>query len=407
MPIDVEYLREGTFIRVKGHGVVTDDDYRNFTEEMYASDDRTRRYRGALVDLSRVETATVSTDTVLEVAAMNLKASKVVPRGAAVAIIAPNAMTYSLSRTWEGAVEKTGWRVQVFKDAEVAEHWFEAQLARKWRMLDRLSVKLDSPNLEARFRLDALGRDARVVSALMLLSFLFNLLSFPTDRALLAGSGTLAGVWFIRGVSAATAIGGFLALRRCSRVALFDTVVVLWAVFLISGIICANAVLPADYTAHVAWDLFFVLAVYVVVPLPLSRQVIIALIITVSDSVLFWQYKTLPWPAARFDIVAAFSCANLVGIFASWNFQRWRRRAFQAICREADARNYFDEAWGELKILKGLISICAKCKKVRTDEGNWRQVEAYVRDHSEAEFSHGVCPDCARELYSELYDKEE
>jgi len=297
--------------------------------------------------------------------------------------------------------------VQVFTDAEAAEHWFEAQLARKWGMLDRLSVKLGSPDLEASFRRDALGRDAKLVSALMLLSFFFNLLSFPTDRALLAGSGTLAGVWFIRGASAAIAIAGLLALRRCSKVALFDTVVFLWAVFLIIGIVCANAMLPADYTAHVAWDLFFTLAVYAVVPLPLSRQVIIAFLITVSDIVLFWQYKALPWPAARFDITAAFTCANLVGIFVSWNFKKWRRRTFQAICREADARKYFDEAWGELKILKGLIKICANCKKIRTDEGTWRQIEAYVRDHSEAEFSHSICPECTRNLYPELFDIDE
>ncbi len=43
--------------------------------------------------------------------------------------------------------------------------------------------------------------------------------------------------------------------------------------------------------------------------------------------------------------------------------------------------------------------ICASCKKIRDDQGYWQQVEVYIRDHSDAEFSHGICPDCMAELY--------
>jgi PAS domain S-box-containing protein len=56
----------------------------------------------------------------------------------------------------------------------------------------------------------------------------------------------------------------------------------------------------------------------------------------------------------------------------------------------------------EVKILKGFLPICASCKKIRDDEGYWNQMEAYIRDHSEAEFSHSICPDCAKKLYPEL-----
>jgi len=63
------------------------------------------------------------------------------------------------------------------------------------------------------------------------------------------------------------------------------------------------------------------------------------------------------------------------------------------------------EALDNIKTLKGFIPICANCKKVRDDDGFWEQVEVYVRDHTEAEFSHGICPDCMQELYPELYEK--
>jgi len=60
------------------------------------------------------------------------------------------------------------------------------------------------------------------------------------------------------------------------------------------------------------------------------------------------------------------------------------------------------EALANIKTLKGLIPICASCKKIRTDEGFWQQVEVYIRDHSEVEFSHGLCPDCLKKLYPEF-----
>lgn len=49
-----------------------------------------------------------------------------------------------------------------------------------------------------------------------------------------------------------------------------------------------------------------------------------------------------------------------------------------------------------------MIPICAKCKKVRTDQGYWQILEAFIREHSEADFTHGLCPDCARQLYPTL-----
>ncbi len=56
----------------------------------------------------------------------------------------------------------------------------------------------------------------------------------------------------------------------------------------------------------------------------------------------------------------------------------------------------------ENKVLKGLIPICANCKKIRDDQGYWEQIEKYITEHSRAKFSHGICPDCSKQLYPEL-----
>jgi len=59
-------------------------------------------------------------------------------------------------------------------------------------------------------------------------------------------------------------------------------------------------------------------------------------------------------------------------------------------------------AIAKVRTLSGLLPICASCKKIRDDKGYWNQIETFIRDHSEAEFSHSICPDCARELYTDL-----
>jgi hypothetical protein len=56
----------------------------------------------------------------------------------------------------------------------------------------------------------------------------------------------------------------------------------------------------------------------------------------------------------------------------------------------------------EVKILRGFLPICASCKKIRDDKGYWQQVEDYIRVHSEAEFTHSLCPECVKKLYPEL-----
>lgn len=64
------------------------------------------------------------------------------------------------------------------------------------------------------------------------------------------------------------------------------------------------------------------------------------------------------------------------------------------------------EALTNVKTLSGLLPICSACKKIRNDKGYWEHIEQYISGHSEADFSHGVCPDCARIIYPQIYNKE-
>jgi len=72
--------------------------------------------------------------------------------------------------------------------------------------------------------------------------------------------------------------------------------------------------------------------------------------------------------------------------------------------KEKEKESLITELQGSLKkvkLLSGLLPICSSCKKIRDDKGYWNQIDSYVREHSEAEFSHSICPDCAKKLYPE------
>jgi hypothetical protein len=115
----------------------------------------------------------------------------------------------------------------------------------------------------------------------------------------------------------------------------------------------------------------------------------------------FWAmpsaWKAYPYAAVfKTRFVAVYL---IVWIFASW-FEYLRqhyRRGLEAEHRQLlEERAALQEALSHVKQLSGLLPICASCKKVRDDQGYWRQIEAYISARSEAAFSHGLCPDCGK-----------
>lgn len=100
---------------------------------------------------------------------------------------------------------------------------------------------------------------------------------------------------------------------------------------------------------------------------------------------------------------------NFVGIFSSYTIDRLQGLSFvqnMLINEEKQERGKIiaelKEAMSKIKTLSGMLPICASCKKIRNDDGYWQQIELYIGDHSEADFSHGICPACEKKLYPDL-----
>jgi hypothetical protein len=91
----------------------------------------------------------------------------------------------------------------------------------------------------------------------------------------------------------------------------------------------------------------------------------------------------------------------LVAALSFFSIQRWRE-SWIAGKKLMERNEELEKALTEIKQLTGIIPICAACKKIRCDEGFWHQVEVYICNHTDAEFTHGICPDCIKKLYPDL-----
>ncbi len=104
-------------------------------------------------------------------------------------------------------------------------------------------------------------------------------------------------------------------------------------------------------------------------------------------------YETRTW----------YAFVALCALCLVWPVYRWRLRSLRV--RAAELSRKVAEALASAKVLRGLLPICASCKRIRSDKGYWEQIEAYIRSHSEADFTHGLCPTCVRLLYPDIADR--
>jgi hypothetical protein len=106
------------------------------------------------------------------------------------------------------------------------------------------------------------------------------------------------------------------------------------------------------------------------------------------------QFRVKPqfWETSWFQLL----CVVAV-LLAAAGAYKWRVRRMREQAKELERR--VQEGLKQIQTLKGLLPICASCKKIRDDGGYWNQIETYVSHHSAAEFSHSICPECLPKLY--------
>lgn len=155
-------------------------------------------------------------------------------------------------------------------------------------------------------------------------------------------------------------------------------------------LLCNAAIIisPATYRWFLfAFVLLSILALYVV---------------TKNDPTLVRDYIS---PDVRFLDMALsfFACITLSGILMSLivrEYEREKDKNEQLVRRSLEDKARLEQLLSEISVLKGILPVCSFCKKIRDENDQWQSMEHYISGHSEAQFSHGFCPDCGKEHYN-------
>lgn len=98
-----------------------------------------------------------------------------------------------------------------------------------------------------------------------------------------------------------------------------------------------------------------------------------------------------------------FTCFTLSGVL-SWlvvrEYEKEKDKNEQLVQRSLDDKTRLEQLLSEISVLKGILPVCSFCKKIRDENDQWQSMEHYISSHSEAQFSHGFCPDCGKEHYN-------
>lgn len=107
-----------------------------------------------------------------------------------------------------------------------------------------------------------------------------------------------------------------------------------------------------------------------------------------------------------YDIgISLIICLSINGIITNFIYREYCKEKIlndEILKQTKQDKELIEQTLKEIRILRGLLPICSNCKKIRDTTGSWSQIEEYILKHSEAQFTHGICPDCIKKLYPEI-----
>jgi len=247
------------------------------------------------------------------------------------------------------------------------------------------------PETEQAFRQKNLRQDLRLSIGLVLTAAVGAIFFILHDFALFGASAQFFGLLALRSALILVSLAVVSMLRRCSSSVRADLIVFVWCLVLSMAHAYAVTTRPVGFVWH---TLMCIGLVYAIVPVPLRLQICIAAIfsITIFGLEIWLGLDVL----SLVPLAGAFVLINGIGILTSWQLNKRRRQVHSAWLRETKLRQQMEQVLAEVKTLRGLLPICAWCKKIR-EEDQWLPIEEYVQEHSLANFTHGICPHCLGE----------
>lgn len=249
------------------------------------------------------------------------------------------------------------------------------------------------PSSEIEFRDENLADDRRLAMFCVVVTILGALLFIPNDFRLFSSATQFFILLAVRITSSACFLWIWFALRGTNSPRHLDLLMLFCCLLTAAGNLYVCSTRPPAYLGHAIVSVGMVMVAYCVIPLPLTLQIVVAVPFSVAAVA---QAFRGPDGLTATAVGMTYLMANVLGMTTSWQANRRRRVAFLAARREAVLRGELEQALAEVKTLRGLLRICAWCKRIH-DRDAWQPIEAYVRSHTHAEFTHGICPACFAE----------
>jgi hypothetical protein len=260
--------------------------------------------------------------------------------------------------------------------------------------MDILRARLDDPELESRFQQATLDERRRPTVSILVCVALISLVCLIPDALVLDQAPGLKHL--NRTLSIGFTLVSFAlaaAVLKTGSAERLNLLLTIWWLTAIGVICLGNTSYPAGNSLFIALDILIPVAIYFLFPVGLLIQTGLAILFTFLDLSVFVNGQTLE-PGNGAFVIVAFIAAHGIGIVTCRHLHISRRRQFLLHLAEQQQRHKAESLLQEVQALRGILPICSYCKQIRDDEGYWHEVETYVAAHSEADFSHGICPVC-------------
>ncbi|MCP4219419.1 MAG: hypothetical protein GY765_32590 [bacterium] len=271
--------------------------------------------------------------------------------------------------------------------------------------VSRVLAQFKASETEQQFRLRYLKSEKIQLMAAICVFIFPNTIFTYSDHILFGFKPEFYTLLVVRGAYLLFSIILLALVPRIKKTQTVDITTLAWWTSLIALVFYVNSTRPPEYIQHSVIDILIVFIIYLLVSNRLILQVIPALLFSIGN-ILFIATTKTDMSTMAFNVLwVSHLIGNMLGIFVSRRLNISHRFQFDMLQEETQLREKLEKSLSEVKTLRGIIPICSHCKQIRDDDGFWQKVEIYVAHHSEANFSHGLCPDCLKALYPAQYEK--
>lgn len=268
----------------------------------------------------------------------------------------------------------------------------------------RASERFRDSELERKYRDDHLRSDKRSATIFISLAYIpvlvalvFNIIRLvndPNDQLVIPTN--IIHIIFVIAV-----ISGFLfAVQIASTFGTFDRILFLYMSTL-GALIAANQYFqPVDFVGTIY--LLYFLNNFQLMPTPLRVQILPSILVAGFIAATLILMREPSYQRETTNALITIGSIMLIGSQASLLMGRFRRERYLNAIMERNTRTHLEDTLARIKTLSGIVPICSLCLKIRDEDGGWKKTEIYIQEHTEAEFSHGYCPQCAEKALDDI-----